>query len=474
MNMRSAYYDEERIAPSIREAAVHSRGGIDVQFLILTIMLLGFGLFSLFSASYPTEYFQNSDNNAFSMILRQVAIGGGGLLVMFMVSYVRVTSLPMADESNGLLRFFSRMSIRKFAMRLMWAAIFLNIPNALIGAAIQWGGASLSETMNSVSSAIGIRTVNGATRWWGPLQPSELLKLGIIIGFSAIIGRERASHRHSRLPQRTGFLSGFLRLPFCRVCMFAALALGLMLCQSHKSGLIIILVITFVLLLTSGAIKMPLALTMIAIIVVGAVLYVGHVNDKWERLYGEYLVNRENGMTHSAAVEIFRKDAGSYFDKRIMAWQHPDFDTQGISYQVNQSLLAVGSGGLLGQGFGKSRQKFFHLPEAENDYIFAVVCEESGFIGAVLILILFALLIARGFWIALHARDKFSALVVIGIMTMLAIQVVFNVGVVTNLLPPTGISLPFFSQGGTALVVQLVEMGIILSVSRDMSLTRRG
>ena len=139
-----------------------------------------------------------------------------------------------------------------------------------------------------------------------------------------------------------------------------------------------------------------------------------------------------------------------------------------------QSLIAIGSGGLLGLGLGKGRQKFLYLPEEHNDFIFAVVCEELGLIGACVIMLIFALLLLRGFWIALHARDRFGTLLVVGIMAHLGLQVFLNIAVVTGLVPATGISLPFFSYGGTALALQLVEMGIVLSVSRQIPAPRNG
>ena len=151
-----------------------------------------------------------------------------------------------------------------------------------------------------------------------------------------------------------------------------------------------------------------------------------------------------------------------------MAWRDPEHYASDEGYQILQSEYAIGSGGLLGLGFGKGRQKYLYLPEEHNDYIFAVVCEELGFIGAVAILLLFALLIIRGFWIAIHARDRFSMLLGVGLTALLAIQVILNVAVVTNLLPSTGISLPFFSSGGTALVMQLAECGIMLNISRSI------
>ena len=151
-----------------------------------------------------------------------------------------------------------------------------------------------------------------------------------------------------------------------------------------------------------------------------------------------------------------------------MSWRDPFADTSAAGYQIVQSLYSIGSGGFLGLGLGQSRQKYLYLPEEHNDYIFSIVCEELGYVGAIAILILFALLICRGYWIAAHSPDRYSFLVGIGITTLLSIQVFLNIAVVTNLIPCTGISLPFFSYGGTALLMQLGEMGIILSISRDI------
>ena len=157
-----------------------------------------------------------------------------------------------------------------------------------------------------------------------------------------------------------------------------------------------------------------------------------------------------------------------YASSRINTWRDPFSSASDEGYQIVQSLYTIGSGGLSGLGLGGSRQKFLYLPEEHNDFIFSVICEELGFIGAALILVLFAMLILRGYWIALHCRDRFSFLVCAGITTLLAIQVFLNVAVVTNLVPCTGISLPLFSYGGTALLIQLGELGIILSASRSV------
>ncbi len=155
-----------------------------------------------------------------------------------------------------------------------------------------------------------------------------------------------------------------------------------------------------------------------------------------------------------------------YAGDRVTAWLHPENDQGDTGYQILQSLYAIGSGGLFGLGLGKSRQKYLYLPFQYNDYIFAIVCEELGLVGAVLIIGLFAAAILRGYWVALRARDRFSTVLAAGLVSLIAVQTVLNLGVVTNLLPSTGIALPFFSYGGTALAVNLGEMGVVLSISR--------
>ena len=162
-----------------------------------------------------------------------------------------------------------------------------------------------------------------------------------------------------------------------------------------------------------------------------------------------------------------------YAGDRVTAWLHPEEDPADTGYQILQSLYAIGSGGLTGLGFGKSRQKYLYLPFQYNDYIFAVVCEELGLLGALLLVALFAALILRGYWIALHARDRFSTVLAAGLITLIALQTVLNLCVVTNLLPSTGIALPFFSYGGTALAVKLGEMGVVLSISRHRNRAKR-
>ena len=275
------------------------------------------------------------------------------------------------------------------------------------------------------------RTVNGATRWLGfgklfTFQPSEIAKVGVILYFAESISKKKEKMR--------SFKEGIL--PYAVILGIIA---ALMIKEPHLSGTVLILGI--------GAVMM----------------FVGGIETAW--------VGAGAGV---AAVGVWAYLSGKigYNAKRITIWRDPLTNDPELmrdaGYQIRQSLLAIGSGGLLGVGLGRSRQKFMYLPERHNDFIFAIICEELGLIGATLIMALFALLIIRGYWIALHARDRFGALLAVGVTTQIALQVFLNIAVVTNLIPNTGISLPFFSYGGTALVIQLAEMGLVLSVSRQM------
>ena len=183
-----------------------------------------------------------------------------------------------------------------------------------------------------------------------------------------------------------------------------------------------------------------------------------------------YLLMGAAGAVLLAAVYV---SLMGYAGDRVTAWLHPEADPSDTGYQILQSLYAIGSGGVFGLGFGKSRQKYLYLPFQYNDYIFAIICEELGLVGAVCVIALFALLILRGYHIALHAADRFSSMLAAGLTTLIAVQAILNLCVVTNILPSTGIALPFFSYGGTALAVNLGEMGVILSVSRQIHGARK-
>ena len=264
----------------------------------------------------------------------------------------------------------------------------------------------------------------GATRWldlgFVSFQPSEVAKIGMVLTFAALMSMWKDRMQTFR----------YGVAPYVGIMGVIAVLLYL---EPHLSATMIILGV--------GAIMM----------------FVGGTDKKW-LIIGACLV--------AVLLVVYLLTRG-YSGDRITAWLHPENDPSDKGYQIIQSRYAIGSGGLTGLGFGKSRQKYLYLPEEHNDYIFAIVCEELGFIGAVLVILLFVLLIVRGYWIAMHARDRFGSLTVTGLITLLGLQVFLNIGVVSNFLPSTGISLPLFSYGGTALLVNLAEMGIILSVSRQ-------
>lgn len=198
-----------------------------------------------------------------------------------------------------------------------------------------------------------------------------------------------------------------------------------------------------------------------------AMLYLGGFNKWW------FIV----GIGIVAVVVLFfimKPDLlEAYAGERITAWLDKDFEPRGARWQTNQSLNAIGSGGFLGQGLGESKQKHLYVSEPQNDFIFAIVCEELGFVGATAILVLFALLVWRGFVIAMNCRSKFGALLAMGIVFQVGLQTILNILVVTDTIPNTGISLPFFSYGGTSLVILLAEMGIVLSVSRSSKVNKK-
>ena len=267
------------------------------------------------------------------------------------------------------------------------------------------------------------QSVNGAKRWISiaglQFQPSEIAKFTMILLFA-------------RLTRNFGPAAKKFRYG---VLGFAGALLGILI---------------------------PLALEkhLSAIMLMGAVavvmMFVAGTSPKWLLA----------GAAAAAVFVVVYVSLMGYAGDRITAWLHPEADPADTGYQILQSLYAIGSGGVFGLGLGKSRQKYLYLPFQYNDYIFAVICEELGFAGALLVIALFIALILRGYWIALRAPDRFSVVFTAGLVTLIAVQTILNLGVVTNLLPSTGIALPFFSYGGTALAVNLGEMGIVLGISR--------
>jgi len=266
--------------------------------------------------------------------------------------------------------------------------------------------------------------VNGARRWINiagiQFQPSEVAKFTMILLFARltrVYGEDAKKFRYGVMGFGTALLG-----------ILVPLAL-----EKHLSAIML--------------------MGMVAVVM----MYVAGTGTKWLLA----------GAGAAAAFVLIYITFMGYAGDRVTAWLHPEADPGDTGYQILQSLYAIGSGGVFGLGLGRSKQKYLYLPFQYNDYIFAVLCEELGLFGALLVMALFALTILRGYWIALRARDRFSTVLAAGLVTLIAVQTILNLAVVTNLLPSTGIALPFFSYGGTALAVNLGEMGIVLSISRQ-------
>lgn len=284
--------------------------------------------------------------------------------------------------------------------------------------------------------ALVLPSETGIKRWvsLGPLsfQPSEVAKFAIVVLFAHLI-----SLNHKRMKS---FVTGFIPL-----MLLLGVTCGLVVLEPHLSGTILIAALGVAMMWVGGVRSgyIVAAMGLAAVVVVVMVFVLGYEKDRMDVWFHPL---------ESFANEITFDDGKSGRDH---AWQ------------TIQSLYAIGSGGLLGQGPGNSRQKHLFLPEPQNDFIFSIFCEEMGFVGAVIVLLLFALLVWRGIKIALKAPDKFGFMLAFGLSIQIGIQVFLNVGVVSNLLPNTGISLPFFSYGGTSIVMLMAQMGVVLSVSRQ-------
>ncbi|MBQ9959204.1 MAG: cell division protein FtsW [Oscillospiraceae bacterium] len=267
--------------------------------------------------------------------------------------------------------------------------------------------------------------INGSKRWlvFGSFtfQPSELAKFTIILLFAHLIS------------QRPNSMGDF-KLGFARFMVLLAGVIGIMMLQTHVSGSILICLFAFAVMFAGGA-KVKHFLATAAVVVPAGLL------------------------------ALFTLPPLAYAKQRVVS-MFSGGDTSKDLYQITQSLIAIGSGGLFGLGLGNSRQKQLYVPEPQNDFVFSIVVEELGFAGALVIIALFMYFVFRGFKISLGARDKFGALLAVGVTSQIGVQTVLNIAVVTATIPNTGISLPFFSQGGTALFLLLCEVGVVLSVAR--------
>lgn len=399
-------------------------GNADLVFLSLVLILFVFGIVMMYSASYAFSEANKGGSDV--LLISQLQKGAVGFVCLAVLSKLDYRVL---NGKASLFVFFSTVAV-------LVLTLVLNI------------GATDSQTK----------------RWiqLGPvqLQPSEFAKFALIISLAYMINimqkpLSSKTNRHIRLDCSKDSLTraeyrlfSFGTTPF-RACVLLAVVIcifcGLVFLESHYSCTILLFTVGVLMMWISGAKGRYFALVGIAVFSAVALV-----------------------LTRPEILEGF-----GFASSRIESFINKDTADADSRYQTLNGLYAIGSGGLLGVGLGNSMQKQLYIPEPQNDFIFPVICEELGFVGAAAVIILFAFIIARGCYIALKCRSYFGALLVMGIMIQLGIQVIFNIFVVTDIFPNTGIALPFFSYGGTALIVLLAEMGVVLSVSRDCAIEKR-
>lgn len=372
------------------------------DFLLITmiILIVGFGVVMVYSASH--YHGMTNFGDPFRFAKRQLLVGIAGIGVMFCVTY-----------------FFNYRILAN-----------IKIAGLLYGISI----------LLALSLFVFGKNVNGATRWIeiGPIQfqPSEVVKIGVIIMLSSYILKYRKKLNKIRYLLIGGLI---VLVPTVIIAV-----------ENLSSAIVVAFVGLLILFVSTPKIWYYI----LGIVVGGAAIM-------W--IYYIAVNNIELGGFLGEIFKPYRLD-------RIRIWQDPWIDPVGGGYQPIQSLYAIGSGGLFGTGLGLGVQKLGFLPEPHNDIIFAVICEELGLVGAALLLLAYAVLVLRGFSVAAHADDFFGALVATGISGMIAVQVLINVAVNTNSIPTTGMQLPMVSYGGTALLILLGSLGILVNISRTAAI----
>lgn len=358
-------------------------GRMDMEFLIILLIIILFGLIMVGSASSVTALYRQGDSLYFlKKQLIMAVLGVIGMLVLSRIDYHILTSPQVLLPS----------------VVVVWLLLFIT---AFVG-----------------------EDLNGARRWINiagfSFQPSEIAKIVWILFFAKVCSSQTKEALNN-------FKSSWLTYAI----MLGAVILPLIL-QPHKSAILLITAVCGIIVIIAGAnLKYLLAIIPVAAIAIAVLLF-----------------------------------SSEYSVSRITSFLDPFQDPTGDGWQVIQSLYAIGSGGLFGKGLGQSVQKALYIPEPHNDFIFAVICEELGFVGALFVIVLFFLFIMRCVKIAMEAPDKLGTLIAMGIAALIFIQVVVNVCVVTSLMPVTGMPLPFFSAGGTNLFFTIASMGILLNISR--------
>lgn len=384
-------------------------GSFDMPFFMLTLIILTIGLIMLFSASYTDAYYNRRGDSAY-YFKRQLIFAVLGIAAMLGVSKIKYDYFKIASLA---------------AMPVAWALLVIVL--------------LMPPYFKDFHRWIYIGNFT--------FQPSEIAKLAIIMVCALGMDRNRKkiigkSIYHSKFSDKISELTNgkiVIYDSFVQLVIYGSIILVtavLVYKENHVSGTLLILAIGVVMLFL-GEFKKHWFILIAILAVLGIILVI-------------------------TKPELLEKYAGA----RITAWLNKDYDPLGARWQTNNSLYAIGSGGLFGVGLGNSKQKHLYVSEPQNDFIFSIICEEVGFLGGTVIILLFAALVYRGVVIGINARDRYGAYLAMGIVFQVGLQTALNIGVVTDTLPNTGISLPFFSYGGTSLMMLLFEMGMVLSVSR--------
>lgn len=405
-------------APAYPECSYFARRGrFDIPLFIIVLILAVFGLVMMASASYAYSLYENRDS--FDFMKQQLEGMIIGLILMVIISFVdyNIFIMPIKHIIRHFFAFMGELfgGKKKKNAKVPKNGKGLNICHLFF---------FVSIVLMAVTCVAG-QEVAGARRWLVILgirfQPSEIMKLAMIVLIAFMIQRLYEVRRK--------VIAGF-----GRYLIVFGICGGLCLLQRHISAVIIVFVIVMTMLYAGDVSRRGLLLLLAAV----ALFFVGML--------------------------IF---SSSYITVRVDGWLDPFGDMQDTTYQTSQSLITIGSGGLFGRGLGNSIQKYYYLPEAQNDFVFSVLCEELGFVGGITVILLFVFFAVRGYKISKGARDTFGAFLALGITVQIVLQAFLNIGVACNAIPNTGISLPFFSFGRTALIIQLIEAGVLLSVSRS-------
>lgn len=393
------------------------KNSLDLPFFLLMMGLAIIGLVMLLSSSYIYAFYNSGSGDSLYYFKRQIFFYVSGIVLMLVYSRLNYKYL-------------------RYVSNLLLVASF----GVLAITVLRGGG-------------------DGINRWIGlggiSFQPSEVAKFALILFLACGLDKDHkkiVSSDPSKVfwAQKLSSVSNnSIKVTQGTTTMFfyaivIAVTSGLVLLGSHLSGAILILLIGV------------------------AMLWIGECRARWFAIGGiAAVVVLVYVMYNYESLPL-----KEYMIDRIRAWRIKDYSPDEGRWQINHSLYALGSGGFLGSGLGNSKQKYLYIPESHTDFIFSIIGEELGFVGCLIILLLFIVVICRGIYIGMRAKDRFGALLVFGMTAQLALQVVFNVAVVTDTVPNTGISLPFFSYGGSALWITLIEMGTILAVSRQADLPK--